>query len=67
MLLVESRILLFDDLINVLEISKEKMVWELLNKMKKNHTIIIISHANDIIKKADHVYDVSDKYVSLIK
>ena len=67
MLLVESRILLFDDLINVLEIDKEKLVWELLNKMKKNHTIIIISHANDIIKKADHVYDVSDKYVSLIK
>ena len=47
MLLKESKILLFDDLINVLDDKKEKKLLTILNDIKVDHTIVIISNSKD--------------------
>ena len=59
MLLKESKILLFDDVINVLEEKHEKRLMDLLMELKKNHTILIVTHSKRIIDRADLVLDVS--------
>ena len=67
MLLTESKILLFDDLIKVLDDKTEKRLIELLLELKKDHTILIISHSKKIIDRADLVLDVSFKNVNVVK
>lgn len=64
MLLKDSKILLFDDLINVLDDKASRKVLNLLDELKANHTIVIISNSKEIIAKADLVLDVSSKNVT---
>ena len=59
MLLSESRILLIDDVINVLDEKHEKRLMDLLMELKKNHTILIITHSRRIISRADKVIEVT--------
>ena len=59
MLLKESKILLIDDIINVLDEKHEKRLMDLLMDMKKNHTILIITHSKRIIDRADVVVEVN--------
>ena len=63
LLLKESRILLIDDIINALDEEHETKVLNVLDKMKKDHTIVIISNAKEIQDRADKIYDVSDKVI----
>ena len=62
--LKDSKILLFDDLINVLDDKASKKVLNLLDELKTDHTIVIISNSKEIISKADLVLDVSSKNVT---
>ena len=66
MFLKESKILLIDDIINGLDEEHEKKVLSLLEHMKKDHTIVIISNSKEIISKADKIYEVSDKTIKSI-
>ena len=63
LLLKESKILLIDDIINALDSEHEKKVLNLLEEMKANHTIVIISNSKEILAKADKIFDVSDKQI----
>lgn len=63
LLLKESKILLFDDLIHTLSDESEKKVLELLHKLKKDHTIVVIGHSRELLSIADHTMDVSEKKV----
>lgn len=63
LLLKESRILLIDDIINALDEEHETKVLNVLDKMKKDHTIVIISNAKEIQDRADKIFDVSDKVI----
>lgn len=58
MLLKESKILLIDDVINVLDEKHEKRLMDLLMEMKKSHTILIVTHSKRIISRADKVLEV---------
>ena len=64
MLLKDSKILLFDDLINVLDDKASRKVLNLLDELKIDHTIVIISNSKEVISKADLVLDVSSKNVT---
>ena len=66
MLLKESKVLLFDDVINVLEEKHEKRLMDLLMELKKNHTILIVTHSKRIIDRADLVLDVSSNNAKII-
>ena len=64
MLLKESKILLIDDVINVLDEKHEKRLMDVLMDLKKNHTIIIVTHSKRIIDRADLVLDISSNSVN---
>ena len=66
MLLKESKVLLFDDVINFLDEKHEKRLMDLLMEMKKNHTILIVTHSKRIIDRADLVLDMSNSNVKVI-
>ena len=63
MLLSESKILLIDDVINVLDDKHEKRLMDLLMDMKKDHTILIVTHSKRIIERADKILEVNNKEV----
>ena len=63
MLLKESKVLLIDDVINVLDDKHEKRLMDLLMEMKKNHTIVIVTHSKRIIDRSDFVLDISNEEV----
>ena len=63
MLLSESKVLLIDDVINVLDEKHEKRLMDLLMEMKKDHTILIITHSKRIISRADKILEVTNNGV----
>lgn len=66
MLLSESKILLIDDVINILDDKHEKRLIDLLMEMKKDHTILIITHSKRIIDRADLVLDITSNEVKVL-
>ena len=66
MLLKESKVLLIDDIMDALNDEQEKKILDILDELKKDHTIVIVSNSKEIIKRADKVYDVSDKTIRSI-
>ena len=64
--LKESKILLIDDIIDALDEEHERKILDVLSELKKNHTIVIISNSKEIIKRADKIYEVSDKTIKSI-
>lgn len=62
-LLKDSKIMMFDEAISILEKHSAEVVLNLLNKLKENHTIIIISREKEIMKYADEIIVVNDNQV----
>lgn len=54
-LLKESKILIFDEATSSLDIKGTEHICKILKKLRKNHTIIIVSHKNDVINIADEI------------
>lgn len=54
-LIRDSKIMLFDDIISILDEKTQEKVLDLLQKMKKDHTIIIITREENIIRQSDEV------------
>lgn len=54
-LLKKSKIIMFDEIIDTLENSCQNKVLEVLDELKKDHTIIIISRENKIIDRSDKI------------
>ena len=67
MLIKESKVLLLDDVTNVLDAKHEKLLMNLLLKMKKDHTILMVTHSKKVIDRADYVLDIGTNYVSKMK
>lgn len=59
MLLKNSKILLFDRSINGLDKKNQKNIIELLKKLKKDHTVVVITHEKSIIVNADRIIDLA--------
>lgn len=57
-LLKKSKILIFDEATSSLDGDMTKLFINLLKKLKKNHTIIVVSHKKEVI-------DIADKIISL--
>ena len=65
-LLKDSKIMMFDESLSVLEKSSSDIVLNLLNKLKEDHTIIIISREKDILKNADEIIVIHDNKIAEI-
>ncbi len=54
----ESEILIFDESFNSLDQKNHKIILDLINKLKKNKTIIIISHNDKDFLPCDKIYEI---------
>jgi ATP-binding cassette, subfamily B, bacterial PglK len=59
-------ILIFDESTNSLDVETENNIIEEINLLKKNKTLIIVSHNKEIFKKCDYVFKISEKKIKKI-
>ena len=58
-LMKDSKILLFDEITSSLDMDITKQVINVLNKLKENHTIIIVTHKKELMEIADEIIELS--------
>lgn len=63
----DREILILDEFDNNLDQNSEMDIISKLNKLKKNKTIILISHNKEIFKICDEIYKISNKKITKIK
>lgn len=59
-LLSKSEVLLFDEVTSSLDDQASRQVMKVLKKLKKNHTVIMITHKPDLMKLADNIIVIDD-------
>ena len=62
-LLKDSRILVFDEALGILDETSQNKVLDVLQELKHNHTILLISHDKNILKEADNIILLDNKQV----
>jgi ABC-type bacteriocin/lantibiotic exporter with double-glycine peptidase domain len=62
----DPEILILDEFDNNLDQNSEMDIISKLNKLKKNKTIILISHNKEIFKICDEIYKISNKKITKI-
>ena len=62
-LLKNSRILVFDEALGILDETSQNKVLDVLQELKRNHTILLISHDKNILKEADNIILLDNKQV----
>lgn len=65
-LLKNTKIMIFDKVLSSLDNSSKKIVLEILNRIKQDHTIIIIDKNDDILKISDNIILLNESEVSEI-
>lgn len=65
-LLKESKILIFDEATSSLDKDKIQNVINVLKELRNNHTIIIITHKEEIVEIADEIISVDKDKVKMI-
>lgn len=64
-LLKEAKILIFDEATSSLDTDKIQNVINVLNELKKNHTVIVITHKEEIENISDEVITINDGKVKI--
>ncbi|MDC0617404.1 ABC transporter ATP-binding protein/permease [Candidatus Pelagibacter ubique] len=64
---LDKKILILDESTNALDKRNEEMIFKSLREHSKNKITIIINHNLSIEKYLDHIYEVKDKKINLIK
>ncbi len=59
-LLTKSKVLLFDEITSSLDPETADHITHLLKDLKKDHTIIMITHKPDLMKRADRIVVIQD-------
>ncbi|MBS7020446.1 MAG: ABC transporter ATP-binding protein [Firmicutes bacterium] len=54
-LLSKSEVLLFDEVTSSLDVNTSKQIMEILKELKKDHTILMITHKPSLMKLADEI------------
>ena len=62
-----TEIMVFDEAFNNLDRDAMNTFLKIINSLKKNHTIIIISHIEEPFKECDEIYEIADKKLNKIK
>ena len=62
-LILKPEILILDEVTGQLNLEIKKHIVNSLKKLKKDKTIIIISHDNELVNMADCVYEFKDKHI----
>lgn len=54
-LLSKSEILLFDEVTSTLDLNTSNQIMKILKSLKRNHTILMITHKPELMKEADNI------------
>ncbi len=54
-LLKDTRIMIFDEIISSLNNDSREVIFEIFNKLKENHTIVIIDNKDSILNASDNI------------
>ena len=57
-------ILIFDESTNSLDIETENKIIDEINLYRKNKTIIIVSHKENLFKNCDYIYKIENKKIN---
>jgi len=60
-------ILIFDESTNSLDVETENKIIEEINQLKKDKTLIIVSHNKEIFNKCDHVFKIHNKKIEKVR
>ena len=58
------KVLIFDEATNALDINSENLIIDMIFKLEKNYTIIIISHKKSLINKCDKIYEIKNAEIN---
>lgn len=61
----DPELIVFDETTSSLDIENEKRIFQILEKIKLNKSIIIISHSKETLNYCDQVYEVKDGKIFL--
>ena len=61
------QILFLDEFTSSLDEKTDKNILETLNKLKKDFTIIFVTHKNSILSFSDNIIEIKDKKINIIK
>ncbi|MBR1413429.1 MAG: ABC transporter ATP-binding protein [Bacilli bacterium] len=59
-LLSDTKVILFDEITNNIDQYNKQIIIDLINTLKKDYTIIMITHDMDLTKNADHIYTIAN-------
>lgn len=65
-LLKDSKIMLFDEILSSLETNNQNIVLNILERLKDNHTIVIISREKNILKYGDNIIYMENNMITKI-
>ena len=60
-LIKDASVLIFDEAFNGIDYNRKKEILQLLEELKKNHIIIIITHDDLELESCDIIYNINDK------
>ena len=60
-------IIIFDEATSSLDIETEKKIIDEINLLKRNKTIIIVSHKDSLFKNCDYIYKLENKKITKVK
>ena len=58
------KVLIFDEATNALDINSENLIIDMIFKLEKNYTIVIISHKKSLIDKCDKIYEIKNAEIN---
>lgn len=64
-LLKDAKILIFDEATSSLDTDKIQNIINVFNELKKNHTVIVITHKKEIENIADEIITIDDGKVKI--
>ena len=64
--LKDSKILLLDEATSAVDNASQSKIFEIINKTRKNHTIIIVAHRLSTIKNCDKIFVVDNHQIAAV-
>ena len=59
-LLLNTKIMLFDEVTSSLDTESKEAIKEMIKKLKKDHTIILVTHDDFLLEDCDNVYSLEN-------
>jgi len=63
----KPEIIIFDEATNALDVNSENEILKTINALKKDNTIIIVSHKDSVLDYCDRIFEIKNKTIFKIK